>query len=302
MWPGAQPHKWFCAGPVNHLRQPSFLLHGPPLLLSVHPTKRFSKRADYYAKFRPRYPRGVIEILEKQIGFDKSDLVADIASGTGLLTRLFVENGNKVFAVEPNVNMRKHAEKDLAHYENFVSVKGTAEHTTLPAKSLDLVTVGQALHWFNPVTTIREFNRILKRRGNLLVIYNDRKQDTFGRAYGRVVKRNETDRSDVPNPDDRYVRRFFKGGKYSKFRVPNEQVLDFEGLLGRLLSASYMPTAGEKAYARFHADVKKLFDTYGSNGSVRIRYDATFYLGSVADKAPRHSDSGPRRLGFSNRL
>jgi ubiquinone/menaquinone biosynthesis C-methylase UbiE len=275
---------------------------GHPLLLSVHPTKRFSKRADYYAKFRPRYPRGVIKILEKEMGFDKSDVVADIASGTGLLTRLFLENGNRVFAVEPNVKMRKHAEKDLSRYENFVSIKGTAEHTTLPAKSLDLVTVGQALHWFNPATTIREFNRILKRGGNLMVIYNDRKQDAFGRAYGRVVKRNEKDRSDVPNPDDRYVRRFFKGGKYSKFKVQNEQVLDFEGLLGRLLSASYMPTAREKSYARFHADVKKIFETYSSNGRVRLRYDATFYLGPVADRAPRPLDSRPRRLGFSNRL
>ncbi|HEV2137975.1 MAG TPA: class I SAM-dependent methyltransferase [Nitrososphaerales archaeon] len=221
--------------------------------------------------------------MEKQVGFDKSDVVADIASGTGLLTRLFVENGNRVFAVEPNVRMRKHAEKDLTQYSNFVSVKGTTEHTTLPAESLDLVTVGQALHWFNPATTKREFNRIAKRGGNLLVIYNDRKQDTFGRAYGRVVKRNERDRSDVPNPDDGYVRQFFKDRKYSKFKVPNEQVLDFEGLLGRLPSASYMPTTSEKSYARFHADVRKLFDTNSSNGRVKLRYDATFYLGSMAD-------------------
>ncbi len=135
-----------------------------------------------------------------------------------------------------------------------------------------------------------------------MVIYNDRRQDKFGRAYGRVVKRNEKGRSDVPFPNDRYVRRFFKGGRHSKFMVPNEQVLDFEGLMGRLLSASYMPTPNDKSYAGFQMDVKDLFDTHSSSGRVKLRYYATFYLGSIAEKMSRPSNSGPKQVGTSNRL
>ena len=271
--------------------------------MGVHPTRRFTQRADYYARYRPRYPRGVVKILRKKIRFGRSSVIADVASGTGLLTRIFLEYGNRVFAIEPNVKMRVHAEKDLARFANFISVKGTAERTTLPESSVDLVTVGQALHWFNPAKTAREFDRILKPRGNLMVIYNDRKQDRFGRAYGRVVKKYQKDRSDVPNPNDEYVRKFFRDGKFSKFRVPNEQVLDFGGLLGRLLSASYMPTPAEKSFAKFHADVKKIFDAHSSKGKVRLRYDATFYLGHVSKNVSNNKNSETiSQVGFSNRL
>jgi SAM-dependent methyltransferase len=251
--------------------------------LSRDSTRRFTQRADFYARYRPGYPPEILGILEREIGFSPRDIVADIGSGTGLLTKLFLQNGNRVFAVEPNGKMRRHAEKGLGGFRNFVSVNGTAEHTALKTGTVDLISVGQALHWFDSTRTVREFSRISRPDGHLCIAYNERKgNDRFGRAYGKVIKRNERDRASVPNADDKYISHFFDGGRYSKFAVPNEQLLDFEGLMGRLLSASYMPPPGEKkGFARMRSDVRALFDEFNRGGRVRLRYSTNVFVGLI---------------------
>jgi SAM-dependent methyltransferase len=246
-------------------------------------TRRFSNRADWYASYRPGYPRRVIAILEKEIGFGPRHVVADIGSGTGLLTRIFLENGNRVFGIEPNASMRSHAERDLGGFRNFVSVAGTAERTTLPSKSIDLVAAGQALHWFDPARSAREFSRISKRGGALCVAYNSRKDDRVGRAYGEIISTYARDRAKVPDADAKYIARFFKGGESSKFELPNEQSLDLEGLMGRLLSASYMPPPGEgREYSKLRADVTRMFDKFSSDGRLRLRYRTNIFVGTIA--------------------
>jgi SAM-dependent methyltransferase len=246
-------------------------------------TRRFSKRAGWYASYRPGYPAAVIAILEKEIGFGPRQVVADIGSGTGLLTRIFLENGNRVFGVEPNDSMRSHAERDLGGFRNFVSVRGTAERTTLPSRSIDLVASGQALHWFDPGRSVREFSRIAKPGGGLCVTYNKRKNDSVGRAYEQVIARYEKDRAKVPGAGAKYVARFFKGGECSKFEVPNEQSLDFEGLLGRILSASYMPHPDEKSgYPKLRRDVRKMFEKFSSDGRLKLSYRTNVFVGRIA--------------------
>ena len=246
-------------------------------------TSRFDHRASFYSKYRPGYPRELLRILGREIGFDSRDVVADVGSGTGLLTRLFLENGNRVFGVEPNDEMRSYAEGALAGFRSFVSVRGRAERTTLPRKSVDLVTAGQALHWFDPAEAAKEFARISKPKGALCVVFNTRKDDRFGRAYRAVVDRHERDFAKVPDVDSEHLARYFKSGEYSEFVVPNEQSLDFQGLLGRLLSASYMPSpTDKKGFARLESDVRRLFGRFSTDGTVKLRYRTEVYLGRTA--------------------
>ena len=251
--------------------------------MSLLPTRRFSKHAEYYAKYRPGYPKKVLALLRKEARLDRRSVVADVGSGTGILTRVFLENGNRVFGIEPNDDMRYYAERDLAAFSNFVSVKGTAERTTLSDDSVDLIAVGQALHWFNPTETAREFSRISRPGGHLCVVHNVRTMDApFMSAYRSLIKRNERHLAEAPDVDASYVSRFFKGGKFSKFSTPNEQVLGYEGLLGRLASASYMPTPEDgKRYANFVSEVRKLFDSYESGGKVRLLYQTNVFVGEV---------------------
>ena len=113
------------------------------------PRERFSGRAEYYSKYRPNYPVSILQYLERELGLSRNAVVADIGSGTGIFAELLLRNGNRVFGVEPNDDMRTIAESTLSSYENFTSIKGSAEHTTLPAASVDYVTAAQSFHWFD---------------------------------------------------------------------------------------------------------------------------------------------------------
>ena len=161
--------------------------------------QRFSNRVADYVRYRPGYPSALIDLLRSECGLRPDQAVADVGSGTGLLSKLFLENGNRVFGIEPNEEMRRAGEECLAGYKNFSSVRGSSEATTLPDSSVDFITAAQAFHWFEPAATRREFLRILKPHGWVVVIWNDRRisETAFGRAYEDLLVRYGTDYSRV---------------------------------------------------------------------------------------------------------
>lgn len=246
-------------------------------------TEKFTGRASEYSKYRPGYPRKIIAILEKEIGLNKRWDVADVGSGTGILSRPFVRYGNKVFGVEPNEEMRLSAEKSLGRrFSNFVSVSGRAEATSLPSHSVHLVLVGQALHWFDQDGAKREFARILMRNGYVSIVYNRRRQDGgVEMAYSDLIRRYARRGATVPEAGDAFVSRFFGAGLRGRFSVPNSQTLDLDGLLGRLASASYMPRRASRKWASIEEEAKRIIREYGRRGRVSLHYDTTIYLGRV---------------------
>jgi ubiquinone/menaquinone biosynthesis C-methylase UbiE len=257
--------------------------------LPVDFTHRFDKRAALYSKYRPGYPKEIIAILKSEIGFTHDSSVADVGSGTGLLSRLFLENGNQVYGIEPNDEMRAYAEETLSSFPGFISVKGRAENTTLKEASVDLITVGQALHWFDRDPAIREFERILSENGHLCVLYNDRNiNDPFMKAYEDVVQEHARDRAEVldvwrsePWKEDN-LSTFFQERKYGRFTLPNEQFLDLEGLLGRMMSASYMPNVDETdKFKALSLDVSRLFNDWEKGGTVRLLYETIISVGRL---------------------
>jgi ubiquinone/menaquinone biosynthesis C-methylase UbiE len=138
------------------------------------PPGRFSDRVEDYVRFRPSYPAAVIELLRAEVGVGPGCTVADVGSGTGILTALLLESGSRVIAVEPNPAMRGAAEESLATHPRFVSVEGSAEATGLDDSSVDGITVAQAFHWFRVDDTAREFARILHPGGWVALIWNSR--------------------------------------------------------------------------------------------------------------------------------
>jgi len=247
-------------------------------------TRRFTGRALVYSTSRPSYPSRILDILRNEIGFDPTYVVADIGCGTGLLSGLFLTNGNRVIGVEPNDDMRTFAEKNLGRFPKFLSVKGTAEDTSLETAIIDLVTVGQALHWFDCQAASKEFARIMKPNGHVCIVYNDRNnEDSFMKEYDQIVSRYSRDRANVPTIDHVYLSRFFKNHKYSKFSLSNEQLLDFDGLLGRMISASYMPSpSDEEQFVAMKGEVARIFRTHERKGKVRMLYDTTVFLGNIS--------------------
>src|SRR5262249_44040345 len=139
------------------------------------PTRRFSSRVENYVRFRPGYPKEIITMLKSECGLNSQSVIVDIGSGTGKLTELFLENGNPVFGVEPNQDMREAGERLLKSFPNFKSVGATAEETTLPNACAEFIVAGQAFHWFDRARCRKEFGRILRPGGWAVLVWNDRK-------------------------------------------------------------------------------------------------------------------------------
>jgi SAM-dependent methyltransferase len=247
-------------------------------MLRHSPTERFSSRVEDYVRYRPEYPKEVIDLLRSECGLRPEFLVADVAFGTGLFTRLLLENCNRVIGVEPNADMRCAGERYLGAFPNFRSVNGAAEATTLETHSLDLITAAQAAHWFDRDKALAEFRRILKPGGFLVLLWNDRLVDVpgFNQDYERLVLRYGTDYCEVKRRDAAGAH-FFDGIPCQRRVLPNHQSLDFGALKGRLLSSSYIPQSGDAAYGPMIGDLRTLFERYQTDGLVQMGYDTKIY-------------------------
>jgi SAM-dependent methyltransferase len=245
------------------------------------PTQRFSSRVEDYARFRPGYPAGLLPLLDNEVAFTADGHIADVGSGTGLLTEHFLRNGNFVFGVEPNPPMRAAAERFLAVYPRFTSVEGTAESTTLPSESVDGVVVAQAFHWFDGPRAITEFRRILKPAGFIALIWNVRNTaaSAFMADYERIVHTfgSEFARSGRELVSAERLRELL-GPDLRQYSLPNHQDLDWPGLRGRLLSASYMPLAGQPGHEPMLAELERAFHAHQQQARVRLDYETRIYL------------------------
>jgi SAM-dependent methyltransferase len=237
-------------------------------------TLRFSNRVEDYKKFRPTYPEEILSVLRTQFGLQAKHVIADIGSGTGISSELFLRNGNHVYAVEPNDAMRMQAESDLARYENFHSIKGTSTQTNLVQASVDFVTAAQAFHWFDPTPTREEFKRILKPGGCVVVIFNDRKTNgsEFSVLYEQLLNDFGSDYKEVKHKNITEKRHKEFLGHYQEFHFPNSQRFDFPGLLGRLKSSSYAPKEGHPQYPAMQKRLEEIFSRTHQSGIVEMEY------------------------------
>ncbi len=246
-------------------------------------TQRFSSRVDNYLRYRPGYPAEVVDLLKKECGLTQDSIIADIAFGTGIFTRLLLENGNRTIGVEPNAEMRRAGEEFLAQYPRFSSVAGTAEATTLPSASVDIVTAAQAAHWFDAKGAKTEFARILKPAGWVVLLWNDRRNSTeFQRQYEQLILTYGTDYKEVRQQGMTLaIEHFFGHSAFRSREFKHEQIFDCADLEGRLLSSSYAPQAGEANYEAMIEELRRLFDKYQINGSVSFDHDTRVYYGQV---------------------
>jgi SAM-dependent methyltransferase len=246
---------------------------------------RFSNRVGDYLRYRPHYPQGVLDFLRSKSHLSSAHSIADIGSGTGFLSELFLKNGNQVFGVEPNQEMREAGEEYLAAYPCCTSVNGSAEATTLPASCADFVTVGQAFHWFKPEPTRHEFARMLRSNGWVAIVWNDRTLSTTGFAVGYedLLVRFGTDYTRVKDsyPQIKDIRAFFGHEKFLTHELPNFQHFDLESLRGRLRSSSYVPSEGDPNFAPMMAALEKLFAAYQQDGRVLMEFSTWVHLGQL---------------------
>jgi methyltransferase family protein len=244
----------------------------------MDPTQRFSDRVENYAKFRPNYPGALIRFVQERI--PQSGVIADVGSGTGILSDQLLGAGYLVFGVEPNGPMRLEAERRLGNRPRFHSVIGTAEATTLDPGSVDAITCGQSFHWFDRTRTRIEFGRILREPKLVLLIWNERISEDLMEEYDRILQEwapeyNRVGRRNVTEAD---VADFFAPGPVELFYFPHAQRLDRDGFLGRVLSSSYVPNVGQPGHEPVMNKMEAFFDRHSQSGWIDFPYQTRVYV------------------------
>jgi len=246
---------------------------------------RFSDRVNDYKKFRPTYPPGVVSFILDNCPVAKDWKIADIGSGTGISTKLFLDGLKcSIYAVEPNKDMRMASEESLKDNSLFSSVDGCAENTNLPNNSIDMIAAFQAFHWFDKPKTRIEFARILKEPKWVVFVWNDRiiTGKPFLEGYEELM-RSIPEYGKVSHKDisSEIIADFLCDKELKVAHFPKIQEFDFEGLKGRLFSSSYTPGEGTEERRIVTQKLKELFDKFNTNGLIELEYRTDIYLGRL---------------------
>lgn len=245
---------------------------------------KFDQKGGIYSKARPSYPDKLFSYLTGNGYVGKATVIADIGSGTGKFTQQIGRYSEKVFAVEPNDDMRLIAEKNFADCSNIVSVNGSAENTTLSDSSVDFITVAQAFHWFDRKTFKAECRRILRKNGKVLLVWNDRDTDS-----NLIWENYEINRKFCPNfkgssngidfGKDSFAD--FFDGDFEVVNFRNDLIYDKDAFISRCLSSSYAPKQGDETYNMYVNELRELFEKYSKNSVVPYPYITRCYIGNV---------------------
>ena len=246
--------------------------------------ERFNNRSENYDRYRPSYPSELLNLLKKVVDLGPNSIVADIGSGTGLLAETILRSGCKLFCIEPNEEMRNLAIRKLGKKSNCSILEGRAENTSLPGNSIEIITVGQAFHWFEPKETKREFNRILKKGGQVVLVWNTRRKSSgeFNPEYERVVKQySRKYHSSGFEAVDMEVMKEFYNGKFYSYKIKNDQRLDLSGLFGRYFSSSYALSETDSTVESLRKGLTEAFNRNEIDGYVTIEYETDIFVGRV---------------------
>jgi SAM-dependent methyltransferase len=247
--------------------------------------ERFGNRVDHYVKYRPHYPEALYSFLLQHSLIHEKSILADIGCGTGISAELFLNHSHKVFGVEPNENMLNAAKNYLKNDALFVPILSGAENTGLENDSVDLILCAQAFHWFDKEKCKAEFKRILKPNGIVVLVWNDRRTNStdFLKVYEDFLQMFGTDYKEVDhkNTQQKEIFRKFFGGNFEETSFSNSQLLNWDGLKGRVLSSSYMPDENHPDFSHMIYCLQKIFKRYAENDKVQMDYDTKIYYGKL---------------------
>jgi ubiquinone/menaquinone biosynthesis C-methylase UbiE len=237
-------------------------------------TERFTGRVEVYDRYRQRYPgEQIVALLEQWCGLQPDWQIADIGAGTGMLTEVFLANGNPVTAVEPNAEMLAACTNLTDHWLQLTVLNATAEATTIPAASIDMVTAGRAFHWFDVPRAIAEFRRILKPGGWLALVSLGRSKDNTPQsvAFEDLLTNHGT--------DYKYVRGGYRvhenlkdiyAGDLHQTQIGGEQKLDWPSYFGQAMSFSIVPRPDDPRSAEFNKRLREHFEHFAVDGYITV--------------------------------
>lgn len=245
----------------------------------------FSGDVADYAKYRPSYPPKITQYMKKEFKLSNDHCVADIGSGTGLSSKLFLKFGCTVYGVEPDPAMRTVAEKKLAEFEAFTSIDGTAHDTHLPAHSVDFVVSAQAFQWFDQDMVKPEFKRILRPNGYCVLLWNQHpfKGSAMAKEFDQLLHQYLPEFTQATRRDsiDEQLTGFFDQD-FQRERFKNYHVMNFETFLGWTKSYAFNLRPEAPGYNDLMQSLRKLYEKYNDNGHVTFEYFTHIYVGRFA--------------------
>ena len=252
--------------------------------LMIDSTRRFTSTVANYVRYRPDYPQALLDKIIERTGVNVASSIADIGAGTGIFSKLLLDNNLSVTAIEPNRYMLGAAKETLSSYQDFRHLNNSAEQTGLTPRSVDLICVAQAFHWFNQDKTLAEFKRVLKPCGYIALIWNQREnQHPFQNQYDSLLKKYATDYENINhmNMPQAQIARFFAPGQMRTFDFTNAQQFDLNGLIGRIKSCSYCPSEDSADFSELSLALERLFNLYSQDGLIDFAYNCKLYIGRL---------------------
>lgn len=252
----------------------------------------FTAQVQNYLRYRPRYPSALVELLQRDCHLTQNHVIADIGSGTGFLTELFLKNGNPVFGIEPNPDMRAGGDHYLHMYPHFTSLAASAEMTGLADQSVDFVTVGQAFHWFPLEATKREFIRILAPHGWVVLVWNLQRSRTspfqiaLEQFWEKHLTRQGAWEQHFQRIREELITPFYQPGVFKEQVFDNSVECDWEGLRGRVFSTCSKHLAlqdGDRHYPYIRDELQEIFEKHQVNGKVKIEQATWAVYGQLCE-------------------
>lgn len=245
-------------------------------------TTKFDGKGEVYAKARPRYALELFEYIKNTLQIPEGSVFADIGSGTGIFSEQLLNSGYLVYAIEPNMDMRKKAEEKLSAYQNFISVDGTDSNAAISNQGVDCITVAQAFHWFDAEAFKKECRRILKSYGKVLIIYNTRDEsEECNKALADLHRKYCPDfQGFSKGMNDEKCRAFFDN-QCDVFRADNSQSYDRQGYINRILSSSYSLSESDDGFAEYITEINHLFDVFSNDGTLIVPMHTVAYIGTI---------------------
>lgn len=240
----------------------------------------FTSQAQNYRNYRPGYPKSAIELIFSQFNFP---IIADFGSGTGKLSKLLLDKAKRLYAVEPNRQMRHYAEELLGNCSNYVSLAASAEHTPLPDSSVDIITAAESYHWFDNERAHLEMRRILKKDGYVFLLWNVFGGDDFDDEMIRLKNIYRAKKKQKPSGisyEQRAVN-LFGAKNYATSKYDNSFFQTLDEFRGGMLSSSFAPDKTTEDYIDFIADIEEIFDKYSVNGKIKNTVTTICYWGKL---------------------
>jgi ubiquinone/menaquinone biosynthesis C-methylase UbiE len=252
----------------------------------LDPITVYSSKAEKYHRYRWSYAPEAIRFILITTGISTNSVIADIGAGTGILTRNFIVLAQQIYAIEPNLEMAAFARKNLLRDASFIGgakchiISSRAEALALPDDSIDLLTAAQAVHWFEPYTAWREFQRILKPGGWLAILRNYGTDLDLGEALQKIYPTNCD--SEAAMIGKRAHHEFYFTGKgYHKKTYPFTSILSWEDFLGAISTASYAPDEGTSVYLNFKKQARDIYNRFRKSDHLEMKGETEVYLGQL---------------------